>query len=252
MLGRGGAAQIAGHRPKNPHSAFGGMTMEDALLTALLDTPADEGPRVAYAEWLEKQGDPRCDYLRAEANAFRQGDGGSEAIAHIRRSAVGLDPVWVARISRPPVGVCCVTVRFKKNWGASPRLQPVAFARIESWLGTNLPPDYRAFLLNYNGGQPDPGRFTLSSGGLRRVDELLSIWSPEGESVDFDLDLVSFAEDHLVGNPPLRQPGIGIPADCIKIGVCDLTGEGDTLCLAFTGKCPSSTRLWVRRRAKLL
>ena len=47
---------------------------------------------------------------------------------------------------------------------------------------------------------------------------------------------MSFAEDHLVSNPPLRQPGIGIPADCIKIGVCDLTGEGDTLCLAFTGK----------------
>jgi uncharacterized protein (TIGR02996 family) len=81
------------------------MTMEDALLTAILDTPADEGPRLAYAEWLEKQGDRRCDYLRAEANAFRQGERGLEAIARIRRSAMDLDPVWVARISRPPMGV---------------------------------------------------------------------------------------------------------------------------------------------------
>ena len=210
--------------------------MEDALLTAILDTPSDAGSRLAYADWLEKQGDPRGGYLRAEAKAFQQGSGGSEGIARIRRLAVGLDPVWVARISRPPVGVCCDRVRFKKNWGAAPRLQPVAFTKVESWIGTNLPPAYRAFLLNYNGGQPDPSRFTLSSGRHRRVDELLSIWSPEGASEDFDLDLVSFAEDHLVGNPPLRQPGIGIPADCIKIGVCDLTGEGDTLCLAFTGK----------------
>ena len=53
--------------------------------------------------------------------------------------------------------------------------------------------------------------------------------------MDSNADLVIFAESHLVGNPPLRKPGIGIPRDCIKIGYCDLTGEWDTLCLAYTG-----------------
>lgn len=75
----------------------------------------------------------------------------------------------------------------------------------------------------------------LADGQVRRVDYLLSIWSPDGQPEDLDEDLVSFAESHLVGNPPLRKPGIGIPRDCIKIGYCDLTGEWDTLCLAYTG-----------------
>ena len=157
----------------------------------------------------------------------------------LEEMAIGLDPVWVARISRPPVGVCCDTLRFQYPWGNPPRVGSAAFDVMQNWMTTDLPPEYRAFLLNYNGGKPDPCRLALADGQVRRVEYLLSIWSPDGQPEDFDEDLVIFTESHLVGNPPLRQPGIGIPRDCIKIGYCDLTGEWDTLCLAYTGAARS-------------
>jgi uncharacterized protein (TIGR02996 family) len=36
----------------------------DALLAAILASPDDELPRLAYADWLEERGDPRAEYVR--------------------------------------------------------------------------------------------------------------------------------------------------------------------------------------------
>jgi uncharacterized protein (TIGR02996 family) len=36
------------------------MTYGDAILKAVLDDPADDLPRLAYADWLEEDGDPAC------------------------------------------------------------------------------------------------------------------------------------------------------------------------------------------------
>ena len=210
--------------------------IEESLLRAIVDVPADEGARLAYADWLDERADPRSRYLRAELDVFRERSGGDSVVNDLlQQMAIGLDHVWVARISRPPVGVCCDKLRFQYPWGTPPRLEPSAFHVMQNWMTTELPAEYRAFLLNYNGGKPDPGRLGLGDGGVRRVEYLLSIWSPDGQPEDFDEDLVILAESHLVGDPPLRQPGIGIPRDCIKIGYCDLMGEWDTLCLAYTG-----------------
>jgi uncharacterized protein (TIGR02996 family) len=215
------------------------MLVEDPFLDAILDEPTDEALRLIYADWLEERSDSRSQYLREEVEVFRSATGEfGPNTNRLMQLEQGIDPVWAARISRPPVGVCCVRVQFA-NWSGGetrPQLRPTAFRLLESWLGTDLPPAYRAFLLNYNGGQPKPNQLDLPSGLHREIYWMLSIWSPEGQPEDFDLDLVSFAEDHLRGNPPLRSPGIGIPVDCIKVGVCVLTGEGDTLCLAFTGE----------------
>ena len=212
------------------------LTIEESLFRAIVDAPADESARLAYAEWLEERADPRGRYLREELNVFRHRSGGAPVVNDLlQQMAIGLDPVWVARISRPPVGVCCDKLQLKYPWGTPPRIEPTAFDVMQNWMTTDLPPEYRAFLLNYNGGKPDPCRLALADGGVRRVEYLLSIWSPDGQPEDFDEDLVIFAEGHFVGNPPLRQAGIGIPRDRIKIGYCDLTGEWDTLCLAYTG-----------------
>lgn len=215
--------------------------MEDAYLTAILGAPADEDARLAYAGWLDQQADPRAAYLRAEVEAFRSTAGATAAArARLAPLARGLDPVWVARVSRPPVGVCCDAVRFTDFPGKTrPSLGPAAFSPLDQWLGPEWPPAYRAyraFLLNYNGGKPEPGRLDLPGGREREVMWLLSIWSPEGEPVDYDFDLLTLAQEHRVGSPPLVSPGIGIPADCIKIGVYNYTREGDALCLAYTGE----------------
>ena len=33
--------------------------IEESLLRAIVDEPADEGPRFAYADWLDERADPR-------------------------------------------------------------------------------------------------------------------------------------------------------------------------------------------------
>jgi uncharacterized protein (TIGR02996 family) len=127
------------------------MDHDEAFLQEIREAPGDDAPRLVYADWLEERGDPRGAYVRAEAAWARGRDRGAEAEA--RRRAEGLDPVWVARVSRPPLGVCCVAARFKRG---GPRRTPADLDRVEERLGARLPADYRAFLLDYNGGVPDP------------------------------------------------------------------------------------------------
>lgn len=42
------------------------MTLEDAFLLAILDDPADDFPRLAYADWLEERGDPRGEFIHVQ------------------------------------------------------------------------------------------------------------------------------------------------------------------------------------------
>jgi uncharacterized protein (TIGR02996 family) len=124
------------------------MDHEEAFLRAVREAPGDDTPRLVYADWLEERGDPRGDYLRAEIAWARRRVSASSA--GWRRRAAGHDRVWVARVSRPPLGVCCDHVRFRK---VGPPRTPAA---LEERLGARLPPDFRAFLLDTNGGAPDP------------------------------------------------------------------------------------------------
>jgi uncharacterized protein (TIGR02996 family) len=36
------------------------------LLDEIIAHPADDSPRLVYADWLEDQGDPRCEFIRAQ------------------------------------------------------------------------------------------------------------------------------------------------------------------------------------------
>jgi uncharacterized protein (TIGR02996 family) len=120
------------------------MTEDEAFIRMIVDSPGDEGPRLVYADWLEERGDPRGAYLRAECEAVKTGDPSA-----MQRLALGLDAVWVARVSLPPIGVCWEHVEFLKR---GPSVTAEEIANFEQRSGFTLPHDYRAFLLNYNGG----------------------------------------------------------------------------------------------------
>jgi uncharacterized protein (TIGR02996 family) len=124
---------------------------DEAFLKAIREAPGDVTPRLVYADWLDESGKPGGDYLRAEVAWARRRE--PEVEAEACRRAGGLDPVWVARVSRPPLGVCCDRARFTDR---GPELSDTDLDRLEGRLGTRLPTGFRAFLLEYNGGTPDP------------------------------------------------------------------------------------------------
>jgi uncharacterized protein (TIGR02996 family) len=135
------------------------MTDDEAFIRAVVDGPGDDTPRLVYADWLDDRADPRGTYLRAEADALRRfreaGDLKTLLTWHASHPelAAGLDPVWVARVSRPPVGVCCDHMRLTD---CGPVLTAEEIGEVEQRLGGSFPADFRAFLLNHNGGVPNP------------------------------------------------------------------------------------------------
>lgn len=92
---------------------------EESFLHEILASPRDDDRRLVYADWLEEQGDPRCEYIRAECEFAQLADGQhSEIPPELRERIValrsGLDKDWLAKISRSPVSFCLdsVTVQF--------------------------------------------------------------------------------------------------------------------------------------------
>jgi uncharacterized protein (TIGR02996 family) len=124
---------------------------DEAFIRAIVDSPGDDLPRLVYADWLDDRDDPRGAYLRAEAEwakPWRGGECPADSPA-LRELTSGLDPVWVARVSRPPVGACCEQIAFT---GRGPRVTQDDLDSFERANRLRLPNDYRAFLLNLNGG----------------------------------------------------------------------------------------------------
>jgi uncharacterized protein (TIGR02996 family) len=132
------------------------MSEDEAFIRAIVDSPGDETPRLVYADWLDERDDPRGAYLRAEQDAYRTGQ-----IAKVLHLAVGLDPVWVARVTCPPFGVCCEHIEFRNR---GPIIDREDIKRFEQQCGMTLPPDYHAFLLNYNGGLVNEARYETPGG----------------------------------------------------------------------------------------
>jgi uncharacterized protein (TIGR02996 family) len=123
------------------------MTDEEPFIRAIVDSPGDETPRLVYADWLEERGDPRGAYLRAEHAWARSRK--PSPLKKVRRFAKPLDAVWLARVSRPPVGVCLEHPLFRR---AKKLTTELYIHDQETSFGVGFPPAYRAFLLNYNGG----------------------------------------------------------------------------------------------------
>lgn len=126
------------------------MTADEPFLLAVVDQPGDETARLAYADWLDERGDPRGAYLRAEscwAVARRRGTASADPPEPLRAAAALLDPAWVLRVSRPPLGVCCDHLG---PTGPGPRLTTDHLVAVEQRLGIPLPTTYRLFMLNHH------------------------------------------------------------------------------------------------------
>jgi uncharacterized protein (TIGR02996 family) len=126
------------------------VTDDEAFIRAVVDGPGDDTPRLVYADWLDDRADPRGTYLRAEHAWARTGRGAKKLAA----PAAGLDPVWVARVSRPPHGVCADKIVMRTD---RPPLAPADLDAAEARLGVALPAEHRALLLNWNGARPSIG-----------------------------------------------------------------------------------------------
>jgi carbon storage regulator CsrA len=58
--------------------------LEAAFLRAVLADPADDAPRLIYADWLDEQGDPRGEFIRVQCR-LAQLPPGDEAVRGLRR-----------------------------------------------------------------------------------------------------------------------------------------------------------------------
>src|SRR5262245_41643648 len=121
------------------------MIEDEAFIRALVDNPGDDFAGAVYADWLDDCGDPRGPYLRAESEWARPWRGGQRPPDNpeLLQLAATLDPVWVARVSRPPVGV-----RIQTSWFGRPG-SPASAEEIDALaaeFGVVFPPAYRAFL----------------------------------------------------------------------------------------------------------
>ena len=78
--------------------------------------------------------------------------------------------------------------RFKTS---NPAANESALRDFEAVLGFDLPTDYRAFLLQQNGGQPEDGVFSVASWGTSVVQEFFGVGSvPPGSSLQAALESV--------------------------------------------------------------
>ena len=131
------------------------MTEDEAFIRAVVDNPGDDTPRLVYADWLDERNDPRGAYLRAElewAKPWREGIRPDYSF-RLWEESVPLNQLWVARVSRPPHGVCCEHFVMEEP---GPTVTIGNLTRFEKEHELALPVQYRAFLLNHNGGQPYP------------------------------------------------------------------------------------------------
>ena len=122
------------------------MTDEDeSFIRTIVDNPDDDLPRLIYADWLDEQDDPRGGYLRAECDAVTHG-----LAIELRSLSESLDPVWVARVSRPPFGVCWEPLRRNSSEVVA---TPAELERVADTLDVVIPAELQALLLNYELGE---------------------------------------------------------------------------------------------------
>jgi uncharacterized protein (TIGR02996 family) len=97
------------------------MSDEDAFLAAVRAAPDDNTPRLVYADWLDEHGRPGGAFLRAECelSALNPADPRrSELQAVVRGTSAGVDPGWLAAVSRAPIENCGVEFQFRcpRRW----------------------------------------------------------------------------------------------------------------------------------------
>lgn len=187
------------------------MTDDEAFIRAIVDNPGDDTTRLVYADWLDERDDPRGDYMRAEVEWATPWCSGMRAGMNLelREMAARLDSEWAARVSRPPVGVCCMHVGFVSE---RQRVASEELAQVERELNIALPASYRAFLLNYNGGRPIPAT-DADVGHSFPLEQFDSLAAAKAQA----------SRPHLRWSRSSRVPPI--LEGCIPIGMANASGD---------------------------
>jgi uncharacterized protein (TIGR02996 family) len=82
---------------------------ERAFIRAVLTDPAEPGPRLVYADWLDEQGDVRGEFLRTEIELAGRGTDDPRHAplqARLRELRGAIDAGWLALLDRAPVENC--------------------------------------------------------------------------------------------------------------------------------------------------
>ncbi|MBX3398620.1 MAG: TIGR02996 domain-containing protein [Gemmataceae bacterium] len=78
------------------------MTDRDAFIAAIAANPQEDAPRLAFADWIEEQGDAtRAGFIRDQVRLARMKPGSEEAKALFRRTADTLKanlPAWIQNV----------------------------------------------------------------------------------------------------------------------------------------------------------
>jgi uncharacterized protein (TIGR02996 family) len=80
------------------------MSDEATFLKAIRENPADDTRRLAYADWLDEQNDPRAEFIRLRQQY-------AELTARINELASGLAPAWLAAVGGPQLEPEDITLR---------------------------------------------------------------------------------------------------------------------------------------------
>jgi uncharacterized protein (TIGR02996 family) len=84
------------------------MSEEAAFLASIQASPADNTPRLVYADWLEERGDPRGEFLRIEC-ALVAPSTDEERVTQLRARYLTLwlstDPEWLRAVDRVSAGL---------------------------------------------------------------------------------------------------------------------------------------------------
>jgi uncharacterized protein (TIGR02996 family) len=207
------------------------VSEDEALLRAIIDRRGDDTARLVYADWLDERADPRGAFLRAELEWARTG----KKEKALRALAEPLDAVWVARVSRPPVGICADQIAIGSTHSPA---TASALDAAEKELGFALPAEYRALLMNHNGACPaiglpkQPARFPFGISEVQRFLHVLPAGAEGRTSHEEEWDLVEAVET--LCDREFTYGGRNALADGECVPVAD-AGEGDFYCLAVRG-----------------
>lgn len=215
------------------------VTDDEAFIRAIVASPGDDLSRLVYADYLDERGDPRGTYLRAEVDtvrAYHETRDTGERI-ELNTTFAALNPVWVARVSRPPRGVCCDHLTFTDS-GKLLTTEDIDHAAGQ--LGVAFPLQLQAFLLNHNGG-------VLSNAGF--ISNYLIERGPVEEWRDDPLNYTvvghflgiarSFVDDLVDAALSLRPRRL--PANLIPVAVIP---DAESLVLTKAGRRGGQMYLW--------
>src|SRR4051812_49564005 len=96
MITESAGGSRATGRGRSPVCGPDQMGDDDAFLRAIADAPADDAPRLVYADWLDEHGQSdQAEYLRLTCR--KPSD---VVVKRLRELAPTLDPKWATRVNR--------------------------------------------------------------------------------------------------------------------------------------------------------